>query len=213
MFRPVMMFAVILIGVFTSLAIVVVIVLIGRDPIPIGNTEDASFAAFERQRWGHHSPDAWQEFVPWVQDYHWNGGRFVVILGVKNRVTSDDDPSSPEGAAKYARQETFVIYAEQFGWPFFCAYKERWSQTQGRNQVDSGENILVIGKHRIPRRILWTGLLGNMLIYGAFVWMIMMSLSLARRWNRLRSGRCPQCAYRLQDRIAEGCPECGWNRS
>ena len=211
MFRPAMMLAAILIGVFTSLAIVIVIALIGRDPIPLDYLEDAEYSAFELQRWRYRSPEAWHEFTPWVLDYHWAGGRFVSIFGVKNEVQTDDY-SSPEYASQLARREGYTIDIEQEGWPFFCAYKEKWSQTQGRNQVDSGENILVIGTHRFPRRILWTGLIGNTLIYGSFAWIIMMSIVLARQWYRLRSGRCPNCAYRLQDRIAEGCPECGWNR-
>ena len=212
MFRPAMIIAALLIGLFTSLAIAVVIALIGRDPIPLENLNDIAFDGFERQRWLHRSPDAWQDGLPIVADYHWAGGRLIWIMGVKNEVTAED-PSSPEWASQWARRKAFSIIIEQYGWPLLCAYKEKWSETQGRNQVDSGENLFVIGKHQLPRRILWFSLIGNTMIYGSITWIIMMSIVLIRRWNRLRSGRCPHCAYRLQDRIAGGCQECGWNRT
>ena len=206
------MLAAILIGVVISLAIVVVIVLIGRDPIPIGDLTETAFGGFDRQRWRHRAPEAWQDFTPWVMDYQWAGGRLVTIFGTKNEVQTDDY-SSPEFASQLAKREAYSINIVQEGWPFYCAYKEKWSQNQGNNLIVRGDNILVIGKHQFPKRIMWTGLLGNTLIYSLFAWVIMLSLSLTRQWNRLRSGRCPNCAYHLQDRIDEGCPECGWNRS
>ncbi|MCH7602282.1 MAG: hypothetical protein IIB54_05915 [Planctomycetes bacterium] len=213
MFRPVIVLAATLNWVFTSLAIVVVLVLIGRDLMILPeDLEEPALASFERQRWRHHSPDAWQDFTPGVLDYHWAGGRKVWIVGVKNRIKTED-LSSPEWASQWARQKAIVINIEQYGWPFLCAYKERWNQKQGSNIVVQGENVFVIGSLRLPSRIMGLGLIGNTLIYGAFAWVILMSIVLTRRWNRLRSGRCPNCAYFLQDRIADGCPECGWNRS
>ena len=211
MFRPAIMLAAILIGVFVSLTIVVAIALIGRDPIPLDYLKEAEYAAFERLRWGHHSPEAWQDFTPWILDYHWAGGRFVSIFGVKNEVQTDDY-SSPECASQLARREGYSIDIEQYGWPLLCAYKEKWSETLGRNVVSHDENIFVIGSHRLPGRILGLGLIGNTLIYGSFAWIILMSIVLACRWYRLRSGRCPNCAYRLGDQLDNGCPECGWNR-
>jgi len=29
---------------------------------------------------------------------------------------------------------------------------------------------------------------------------------------RMKGGRCPECNYDLQERLNEGCPECGWGR-
>jgi hypothetical protein len=67
-----------------------------------------------------------------------------------------------------------------------------------------------------PRRIYWTGLLVNTLLFATLIaagrFILLAPGRFVREVSRLRSGRCIACGYDLGYDFAKGCPECGWRR-
>src|SRR5262245_32202201 len=68
----------------------------------------------------------------------------------------------------------------------------------------------------VPYRPVWVGLVVNTVFYGLVWWAIISAgvwlVGGGRAQARLRRGHCPACGYDLLGNVAEGCPECGWNR-
>jgi len=65
---------------------------------------------------------------------------------------------------------------------------------------------------RIPLHPIWPGLLFDTLFYAAIWFGVFIGFTGARRFIRAKRGRCPRCGYDLRGQLAQGCPECGWNR-
>ena len=55
-------------------------------------------------------------------------------------------------------------------------------------------------------------LLGVMLLFNIFALPVGIVFAILRLPTRANRGLCPRCAYDLRHQLAEGCPECGWNR-
>ncbi|MEO1512685.1 MAG: hypothetical protein AAFU70_11480, partial [Planctomycetota bacterium] len=64
----------------------------------------------------------------------------------------------------------------------------------------------------LPLRPIWTGLAVNTSFYGLLVFGLVSLVNGARRYRRLKRGRCPACGYDLGFDLRGGCPECGWRR-
>ena len=62
----------------------------------------------------------------------------------------------------------------------------------------------------IPYFPLWPGLIGNALVWGSVIWVVLFGVRLARQRLRIRRGLCVRCAYdRRGISTAAPCPECG----
>ncbi len=101
------------------------------------------------------------------------------------------------------------LYAS--GWPFRCVIGSN-SKTSGYTG-SSGIHIVGASKtYWICSHPYWPGLAANTAIYASVWWIGLFGFAAIRRSIRVRRGCCPMCAYDLRHKIAEGCPECGWNR-
>ena len=58
----------------------------------------------------------------------------------------------------------------------------------------------------LPAHVLWPGFLLNTMLYGAVMY-LPFALFTVRRWNRVRRGLCPKCAYPRGE--SDVCSECG----
>ncbi len=65
----------------------------------------------------------------------------------------------------------------------------------------------------LPTSPIWPGLVGNVIVWSAAVWLPLAGFSATRRRLRARGNRCPKCNYDLRG-LPEGspCPECGQER-
>jgi len=135
--------------------------------------------------------------------------RWVLLPAIEtvNR-TFETGKRSPES-------EDWVVAA---GWPWRCAWchaqqSQFWlSPTLAPGDpsinltpaVRSGERKLRV----LPLRPLWLGLIGNMLFYSAF-WFLLLSIPALYRTLRRRKGCCAKCGYNLKGIGSANCPECG----
>lgn len=97
------------------------------------------------------------------------------------------------------------------GWPFLCVWGRTDSNVNHSPQnTHTGLSHVTVRKVRraFPWLPLLPGLVANTVIYaGPMLALWFAGVWLHRRWRRLR-GRCPNCAYPMQDGVAV-CPECG----
>ncbi|UYV13308.1 MAG: hypothetical protein NCW75_03245 [Phycisphaera sp.] len=97
------------------------------------------------------------------------------------------------------------------GWPFLCV----WGRTDTNvnhelRSVHTGLSHVTVRKARraFPWLPLLPGLIANTVIYASPMLMLWYAGVWAhRRWRRWR-GRCPNCAYPMQNGV-DPCPECG----
>lgn len=133
-------------------------------------------------------------------------------------------PSTADTAIPYVFR-----YAEAHGWPMLALWSGREYdafQTAGATissavKVQHGY-LLPQDRHKphdlvavvrvIPLAPIWPGFLGNTMIYAGALWLLHWTVVMVRRLARLRTGRCPRCAYDLSGNFGCGCPECGWRR-
>jgi len=76
-------------------------------------------------------------------------------------------------------------------------------------QPSSGLHIF---NRQLPLRPIWPGFLIDTIIYAAILFGVFLGFTSAKRFIRAKRGRCPRCGYDLRGQLAQGCPECGWNR-
>ncbi len=123
-------------------------------------------------------------------------------------------------------QEPFDLFPSEVGseravgWPLL-SHTARW---QARGGVVSSERSVEFPGdfvHRLPERwqwyqfpigIIWTGVIGNSLVYAVLVWAPVRLAARGRELSRYRRGVCPRCRYDLRRDYSRGCPECGWGR-
>ncbi len=59
---------------------------------------------------------------------------------------------------------------------------------------------------------IWSGLIGNSVVYGGVWFVALVGGGYLRRVRRVRRGRCPMCRYDIASDVWGGCSECGWGR-
>lgn len=107
-----------------------------------------------------------------------------------------------------------------YGWPFraftnrsaICQQNGRLKARVNRGAITlpQGWVSIVQGRGRdLPFYPVFPGILLNTLIYGAPVYLMLLSLAGVRRVYRWKRGKCLRCGYALKGVTAQRCPECG----
>ncbi len=126
-------------------------------------------------------------------------------------VPGDPRPYWLRWAEKNDPQTTRGVAA---GWPFLCVWGRTDNNVNHEPQArHTGLSYVTISqttqaKRAFPWIPLWLGLAGNVVFYGSVLLMLWYTLVWLHRRSRRWRGRCPNCAYPMQDDI-EKCPECG----
>ncbi len=139
-----------------------------------------------------------------------------------------------------------------FGWPALALrgsvlyasrieQSEYWSEPKNMTVLDwrrgqLGRSIWSRPVRFLPFDPIWPGFVIDTLFYGAIWFGVFFGFSSAKRFLRIKRGRCPRCGYDLRgqrlvisdQRLVEGsilkpqdsrlktspgCPECGWGRA
>jgi len=121
---------------------------------------------------------------------------------------------------------TVAVAWETHYWPYDgnhdSGVRGYWGTAGSMNTVERGTIVIPIsagwpalaifgigGTRPVP---LWPGFVIDTLFYGAIWFGVFFGFTSAKRFIRVRRGRCPRCGYDLRGQSAQGCPECGWNR-
>ncbi len=116
----------------------------------------------------------------------------------------------PDGTVERHQSATAVrVTRLRRGWPFHCLEGALWTPGTGAARADA--LIVANGSTgrvtRLPYRPLWTGLLGDAVLYAlAFAALATVPRFVERLVRRVRT-RCPECNHVLAG--ATRCPECG----
>jgi len=143
-------------------------------------------------------------------------------------VYSDNPPPWGTFGREHPPPENLIGSDTAYGWPLPCM----WYQVVGQKyffllegnteygdfiygawflggQLDSVSHDYTA----IPLRPMWKPLLVNVGFYALIWWLLLFAPGRLRRALRRQRGACPQCGYALRGELAQGCPECGWNRA
>jgi hypothetical protein len=131
-------------------------------------------------------------------------------------------PWESEGGLAPRQDVETVVRLRACGWPCYSLIgteigkppqDENWKdhdtlwRTSGAFVVErEGE------RHLVPYRPLLLGTLVNTICFAALLTIPFAAALGGRRLWRYERGRCPRCAYDLQQDFKSGCPECGWGR-
>lgn len=136
------------------------------------------------------------------------------------------DPARlPRWVAVPPGPEPALVYVDTgaSGWPLRCFASESWQRRTNSGTPDSPRyawreqlrhNILLAttpsGRIFLPLRPIWTGLIGDTLLFGACAWLGVAAVTGLRSYRRRRRGGCPECGYDLSATPnTSPCPECG----
>lgn len=176
--------------------------------------DGTAYAVLERH-WSNQNSQAFQPVLMRQQQsqavaqpgvYHLPGGGRMIT----NPLISSYDPRLP--ALRRTPAPGFdIIEAYSAGWPMHAAHSLAHIEAHpGTARREHGLlRFTVLGKGFVlPVLPIWTGLLGNTLLFGGtllLAWWIFRGRRLAKRRAR---GECLACGYTL-DGDMERCPECG----
>lgn len=109
-----------------------------------------------------------------------------------------------------------------FGFPFPAMWFQVVGTVQGNTVVNDTLHggLLVRGSpssrahdfRALPLRIVRSGLIADSIVWGLSLAAIRHLVRSRRERARTLRGLCPRCAYDLEARFEDGCPECGWQR-
>lgn len=106
------------------------------------------------------------------------------------------------------------------GWPFL-SHTARWQAREGSISCERCFELPGKAVYRLPEvwqwyqfpiGIIWSGLIGNSLVYGVLIGLPVFLSCRGRELSRYRRGVCPKCQYGLGRDFAGGCGECGWGK-
>jgi hypothetical protein len=131
----------------------------------------------------------------------------AVFKGASN-ATWSTDPLVGMGAASWAGPVQHQVLFSQ-GWPLdaFSASSTPEGGVRGGVMFGGPGTMRVVAY--AP---LWSGLLGNTLVFAAVFWLVVSTMSFIRQRLRRRAGLCERCCYPNRG-IPSGapCPECGYS--
>ena len=211
MFRPSRIILAIVIGLFITLACVVLRSLRYYRPIPDNAMVERTPTSFHLDLWRQYAPASYRDIMPDVMTHNYAGGRYFLIEATPENDNSTLPPVNGGIPSLSGNFDEFWITGDQYGWPLRWCYISYWHEVSGSN-ITHGEDYWEIGIYRFPARIMPLPMIANIILLSVGVWLLLILASWARVALRLRAGKCPICGYRLRDRMSNGCPECGWNR-
>ena len=117
---------------------------------------------------------------------------------------------------------TMAIMKVNLGWPIRLSTYDvhMWFKSDNR-QVEEFDGAIILGHFNdVPVAFAYRPIWSNALISFAALTMSLalvicagsVVLASMRGRFRMRTGRCPRCAYDLAHDFRDGCPECGWRR-
>lgn len=113
---------------------------------------------------------------------------------------------------KYDHCSHISVYAS--GWPLPCLYSVNGAHFPPPRSTGGSElaGYIFIRKWKnmggsIPYFVVWTGLFVDTLVFASFILLGRCTLASCMKLNRVRSGRCIDCAYEIVGVAI--CPECG----
>jgi hypothetical protein len=121
------------------------------------------------------------------------------------------------------RQLISAIESVAAGWPMPCFVMRgyKWRHASGAHgisrdgafQYASSNHAFSLVDGCVPTRPIWTGVIVNMLFWSGITLLLCRGGDWARRFLRVRYGRCIVCGYDKQGLPGQLCPECGDSRS
>lgn len=93
----------------------------------------------------------------------------------------------------------------RLGWPVLCLEGAIWHDAGDRHRIVQG--MLQWRGNSLPMRLLWGGLLFDVIFFGICIWTIDWFCARARSVIRLGRGQCPACRYLIGE--SPVCTECG----
>ena len=154
----------------------------------------------------------------WLASHHAGFGHDLYIFRLGRSKTPDERKRNEARALvhhvdlpSWVERPTFGMYQEThaFGWPLRCVRRRKVGAPQRDFLIIDRSTLTQVRVTPIPVRPIATGLIGDTVVYGAAIFLVVTGPGAVRRRARRRRGRCPACGYDLRGRADAACPECG----
>lgn len=112
------------------------------------------------------------------------------------------------------------------GWPWAAAWGSvslssnfisPWTVVSSDCALVLSENAheaeVLLSLRVIPYSPLWSGIVGNVIVWGLLAWCIRAGWGAVHLRSRALGGRCRNCGHQLTQGSTGQCPECGWSSS
>lgn len=171
--------------------------------------------------WPVEVPPQWEGFGP-ADDTDSVSGYLVervMAYSGENAVVAKNKTVMIKGVN--ASDDIYVAERLSVGFPFKSLYSWRF-KANGQEKLTAHatlRGVSVVGvvptsaslfERDIPIRVAWSGLAINVLLVAIVIVIVVMAIGMLRRAIRIRSQRCPVCAYSTRDLQSSMCPECGF---
>ena len=108
----------------------------------------------------------------------------------------------------------YTIQIVELGWPMRCMAGEQWKEGYSSSNILKGKSgMLQAFGYQWPNRVLWIGMIINVLFYCVVIALPIFSWNYIRSTLRKKRGYCLKCSYDLRGDYSAGGPECGWRRT
>ena len=161
--------------------------------------------------WQRHATDIWPE-APLEQTMLIGVFTSQQILRSRGIGDIDYSPDAPDSELRkvFRGMGFFWVSQTSSGFPMRMLQHEEWNgRPQFKFAPNTGDDGLKLGRHTIPRTIIWPAFASNTLFYAGILWLLFAaSFAMRRRW-RIKRGLCPACAYPIRGGSSDVCTECG----